>query len=70
MVRFALDSVYLPAADAVLSSLKPADHVVGTITQFSESDAAAQAYAVVSLPGKSNFVVPVGKLVRVGRRGS
>ena len=69
VVYFALGSVYLPAAQEVLSSLKPADELVGTIMQFSESDSGLQAFAVVSLAGRSNVVVPVEKLARVNNPG-
>lgn len=65
-VYFALESVYLPAAQEVIASLRPADELVGTIMQFSESDAGVRTFAVVSLAGRSKVVVPVEKLVRVG----
>jgi len=64
-VYFALESVYLPAMQEVVASLKPADQLVGTIMQFSESDAGVRAFAVVSLTSRSNVVVPVEKLARV-----
>jgi hypothetical protein len=64
-VCFTLKSVYLPSSDEAHALLGPADQVLGTIVHFSESDGGERDFAVVSLAGRSNVVVPVEKLVRV-----
>jgi hypothetical protein len=65
-VCFTLESIYLPGAREVIASLLPADQMVGTILQFSESDAGVLAFAVIALAGQTKVVVPVEKLARVG----
>jgi hypothetical protein len=64
-VFFAIESVYLPVVDDLIAALSTADELVGTIVQFSESGDRPKAYAVVSLPSRSNVVVPVEKLSRI-----
>ncbi len=65
MVCFELQSVYLPAVPVVLAELTGADQLIGAIMYFSDSDFRPRAFAVISLPGRSNVVVPVEKLARV-----
>jgi len=64
-VHFAIDSVFLPPASDVLAALRPADHLVGTVTQFSGSGTREKAFAVIVLAGQKSLVVPVEKLSRI-----
>jgi hypothetical protein len=64
-VHFAIDSVFLPSLPDVLAAILPADHIVGTITQFSGSGAQERAFAVVALASHSSVVVPLDDLSRV-----
>jgi hypothetical protein len=65
LVYFAVASVYLPNPAEVLADLTTAEQLVGRIVHFSEADGRERAFAVVSLPSRSNVVVPSDNLNRI-----
>jgi hypothetical protein len=68
-VCFALGSVYLPSSQEAVALLGPADQILGTIMNFSESERGQRDFAVVSLAGSSKVVVPLDGLARVAISG-
>jgi hypothetical protein len=69
-VRFQIAHVFLPDAREVLASLTETTELEGTITDFSDSGNALQAFAVVQLDEKRRVVVPVDRLRAVIRCNS
>lgn len=61
-VVFRIAHAYLPEASDLLADLTDEAEVEGTITEFSDAGAEAQAFAVVRLYDSQTVVVPVEKL--------
>jgi hypothetical protein len=61
-VRFQLEDIFMPPMDELPISLATADHVEGTVINFSDSGSLARVFAVIDVIAHQAVIVPVDKL--------
>ena len=61
-VRFELGDIFMPPVDELPISLATADHVEGTVINFSDSGSLARVFAVIDVIAHQTVIVPVDKL--------
>jgi hypothetical protein len=61
-VRFQLEDIFMPPVEELPVSLTTADHVEGTVINFSDSGSLTRVFAVIHVVAHQTVIVPVEKL--------
>ncbi len=61
-VRFQIEDIFMPPMDELPPSLTTADHVEGTVINFSDSGSLTRVFAVIHVVAHQTVIVPVERL--------